>query len=69
MVRHPGGLVALMLLTLSVLLGVLTAGRFARPRWPRFLTVGLHRNLSLLVLVFLALHIGTTVLDSAPPSS
>jgi predicted ferric reductase len=58
------GLVSLLLLTASVLLGVLTAGRFASPRWPRFLTVGMHRNLSLLVLVFLTLHIGTTVLDS-----
>ena len=61
---RASGLVALLLLTLSVLLGVLTAGRFASSRWPRFLTAGLHRNLSLLVLVFLALHIGTTVLDS-----
>ena len=58
------GLVALLLLTASVLLGVLTAGRFASPRWPRFLTVGLHRNVSLLAAVFLVLHIGTTVLDS-----
>jgi methionine sulfoxide reductase heme-binding subunit len=61
---RAAGLVALLLMTLSVLLGVLTAGRFSSPRWPRFLTVGLHRNLSLLVLAFLALHIGTTVLDS-----
>ena len=61
---RAAGLVALLMMTLSVLLGVLTAGRFSSPRWPRFLTVGLHRNLSLLVLAFLALHIGTTVLDS-----
>jgi len=58
------GLVSLLLLTASVLLGVLTAGRFATPRWPRFLTVGLHRNVSLLAVVFLILHVGTTVLDS-----
>jgi len=58
------GLVALLLLTASVLLGVLTAGRFSTRRWPRFLTVGLHRNISLLVLAFLTLHVGTTVLDS-----
>ena len=58
------GLVTLLLLTASVLLGVLTAGRFAGDRWPRFLTVGLHRNMSLLVLVFLALHIGTIVIDT-----
>jgi sulfoxide reductase heme-binding subunit YedZ len=58
------GLVTLLLLTASVLLGVLTAGRFASQRWPRFLSQGLHRNLSLLVLVFLTLHVGTTVIDT-----
>jgi len=58
------GLVSLVLLTASVLLGLLTAGRFSSQRWPRFLTQGMHRNVSLLVLVFLALHIGGTVLDS-----
>ena len=58
------GLVTLLLLTASVLLGLLTAGRFATGRWPRFLSQGLHRNISLLVLVFLALHVGTTVIDT-----
>ena len=58
------GLVTLLLLTVSVLLGLLTAGRFASDSWPRFLTLGLHRNMSLLVLVFLALHVGTTVVDT-----
>lgn len=58
------GLVSLVLLTASVLLGLLTAGRFSSQRWPRFLTQGMHRNVSLLVLVFLALHIGSTVLDT-----
>jgi methionine sulfoxide reductase heme-binding subunit len=58
------GLVSLLLLTVSVLLGILTAGRFSTQRWPRFLSQGLHRNLSLLVLVFLALHVGTTVVDT-----
>lgn len=58
------GLVTLLLLTASVLLGILTAGRFSTRRWPRFLSQGLHRNISLLVLVFLALHVGTTVIDT-----
>jgi len=58
------GLVTLLLLTVSVLLGILTAGRFASGNWPRFLTQGLHRNISLLVLVFLALHVATTVIDA-----
>jgi len=58
------GLVTLLLLTVSVLLGILTAGRFSTQRWPRFLSQGLHRNISLLVLVFLTLHVGTTVIDT-----
>jgi DMSO/TMAO reductase YedYZ heme-binding membrane subunit len=58
------GLVALLLLTVSVLLGILTAGRFASENWPRFLSQGLHRNTSLLVLAFLVLHVGTTVADT-----
>ena len=61
---RAAGLVTLLLLTASVLLGVMTAGRFSSDRWPRFLSAGLHRNISLLVLVFLALHVGTTVLDT-----
>jgi predicted ferric reductase len=61
---RAAGLVTLLLLTASVLLGILTAGRFSTRRWPRFLSQGLHRNLSLLVLVFLALHVGTTVIDT-----
>ena len=63
-VTRATGLVSLVLLTASVLLGLLTAGRFSSQRWPRFLTQGMHRNVSLLVLVFLALHIAGTVLDS-----
>ncbi len=58
------GLVTLLLLTVSVLLGILTAGRFASGNWPRFLTQGLHRNVSLLVLAFLTLHVSTTVIDT-----
>ena len=63
-VTRATGLVTLVLLTASVLLGLLTAGRFRGERWPRFLTQGLHANLSLLVLAFLTLHVAGTVLDS-----
>jgi methionine sulfoxide reductase heme-binding subunit len=63
-VTRATGLVSLVLLTVSVILGLLVAGRLTSERWPRFLTLGLHRNVSLLVLVFLTLHIGATVLDS-----
>jgi methionine sulfoxide reductase heme-binding subunit len=58
------GLVTLLLLTGTMLLGIVTAGRFASETWPRFVTVGLHRNLTLLVLIFLVLHVTTTVVDT-----
>ena len=61
------GIVALVLLTLSVVLGILVTVRFATERWPRFVTIGVHRNLSMLVLAFLAIHIGTALLDSYAP--
>ncbi len=57
------GLMALVLLTCTVLLGILTSVRFARPAWPRFVTVSLHRNLSLLTITFTGLHVLTTVTD------
>jgi sulfoxide reductase heme-binding subunit YedZ len=57
------GLTAAVLLTACVVLGILTSVRFARPAWPRFVTVGLHRNLSLLACAFVGLHILTTVSD------
>jgi methionine sulfoxide reductase heme-binding subunit len=63
-VTRATGLVALLMLTASVLLGLLAAGRFSGDRWPRFLTQGLHRNISLLVVVFLTLHVASTVLDT-----
>jgi methionine sulfoxide reductase heme-binding subunit len=62
------GAVALILLTLSVILGVLGSLRFAvAPRWPRFAIDAVHRDLSLLAVAFLLLHILTSVLDSFAP--
>jgi len=58
------GVVALVLLTGAVALGVLDVRRFSTPRWPRFIVDGLHRSVSLLAVVFLGLHILTSVLDS-----
>jgi len=61
------GAVALLLLTASVVLGILDQRRW-RPRGtPRFVLDALHRNVSLLVLVFLALHITSSVLDPFAP--
>ena len=57
------GAVTEILLTFVVVLGVLSVLRVQGDRWPRFLTTGLHRNLALMTLVFLALHIVTAVVD------
>ena len=61
------GLVALILLTASVVLGITEVTRWASPRFPRFVTAALHKNISLLVLVFLAIHVTTAVVDSFAP--
>jgi DMSO/TMAO reductase YedYZ heme-binding membrane subunit len=62
------GAVALVLLTLSVVLGVLGSVRFSSaPRWPRFAIDTLHRDSSLLVIVLVVLHVVTSVLDGFAP--
>ncbi len=58
------GMVLLILLTAVVVLGILTTNRWGTARIPRFVSGELHRNLSLLTLVFLALHIITAIVDS-----
>jgi DMSO/TMAO reductase YedYZ heme-binding membrane subunit len=61
------GLVALVLLTFSMVLGVLASVRYERRGLPRFVTSGLHRNLSLLALGFTGVHIVTTLADTYAP--
>ncbi len=63
------GAVALLLLTFAIALGVIDVRRLSSPRWPRFVVDSLHRNVSLLAIVFLVLHILTSVLDSFAPIS
>ncbi len=58
------GIVALVLLTGTMVLGILTAGRTASRRWPAFARADLHKRISLLAMVFLALHVLTAVLDT-----
>lgn len=60
---RAGGTVALVLLTATVVLGVASGGRAAPRRVGRFEIGLLHRNLSLLTLVFLGVHVVTAVLD------
>jgi hypothetical protein len=58
------GVVALILLTVTVILGIAGTARFTAPGLPRVVTAGLHRNISLLVIGLVAVHVVTTVMDS-----
>ncbi|MGA7703989.1 MAG: ferric reductase-like transmembrane domain-containing protein [Solirubrobacteraceae bacterium] len=60
---RSSGAVALILLTLALALGVADVERWSTEKWPRFVVDSLHRNVSLLALAFLCLHILTAVLD------
>jgi Ferric reductase like transmembrane component len=61
------GAVALVLLTISFALGLLTLLGWASDSAPRLIVQGLHKNVSLLVMVFLGLHIVTAVADGFVP--
>jgi methionine sulfoxide reductase heme-binding subunit len=61
------GVVALVLLTMVMALGVLTRGGRPLPNLPRFVTAGLHRNASLLAVCFLVVHIVTAIADPYAP--
>jgi predicted ferric reductase len=66
-IDRGSGLAALMLLTASVVLGVISVVRVHSARWPRFALAQLHRNLSLLALTFGVVHVLTSVIDSFVP--
>lgn len=61
------GVVALLLLTASLVLGTLSSARWKSNRMPRFVVGGLHRNLTLLAMVFVVAHVVTTVADKFAP--
>lgn len=57
------GMVALVLLTAIIVLGVLGPLRVSTDLWPRFAIRTVHRDLSLLALVVIAVHVITIVAD------
>src|SRR6266536_5117442 len=58
------GIVALLLLTAVLVLGILVNRQGRLPGLPRFAVTDIHRNLSLLSVAFIAIHVLTAVLDS-----
>jgi DMSO/TMAO reductase YedYZ heme-binding membrane subunit len=68
-VTRGSGVVALLLLTGSMLLGVTVGLRARSTRWPRFALTDVHRNLTLVAIVFVAVHVVTTIADGYAPIS
>jgi predicted ferric reductase len=60
---RAGGMVAYILLTLSVVLGLALSIRWQRPRWPRLITNEMHSYVTLLSLVFIGVHVAAVWLD------
>jgi methionine sulfoxide reductase heme-binding subunit len=58
------GIVALLLLTAVLVLGILVNRQGRLPGLPRFAVTDIHRNLSLLAVTFIAIHVLTAVLDT-----
>jgi methionine sulfoxide reductase heme-binding subunit len=58
------GVVSLVLLCAVMIIGILVNRQGRLPGLPRFAVLGLHRNLSLLAVAFVAVHVLTAVTDS-----
>jgi methionine sulfoxide reductase heme-binding subunit len=58
------GVVALILLTAVLVLGILVSRQGRLPGLPRFAVTSLHRNISLLAVAFIAVHVLTAGLDT-----
>ena len=63
LVSRAAGIVALVLLTATVVLGTLATGPTRSAAWPRWARQALHRDLALLSVGTLLVHVGAVVLD------
>jgi sulfoxide reductase heme-binding subunit YedZ len=63
-VARAGGMVAFGLVTASVLLGILLAGRKTFPRWPRFAVEDVHRFAGTLTWTFIGIHVAGLLVDT-----
>jgi sulfoxide reductase heme-binding subunit YedZ len=68
-VVRAGGMVALVLLTVSVVLGITLAGRARMPRWPRFALEDVHGFAGTLAGIFIGLHGAALLVDTYLPFS
>jgi sulfoxide reductase heme-binding subunit YedZ len=63
------GLISLILLSATVVLGIVASVGWTATQWPRFVSQAVHRNLSLFCITLIAIHIVTTVADGFVPIS
>ena len=68
-VARAGGVVAYVLLTMSVVAGTLLAGKVRVPGFPRFAVEDVHRFLGLLAATFVGVHVAGIALDTTVPFS
>jgi DMSO/TMAO reductase YedYZ heme-binding membrane subunit len=61
---RASGLTALVLLTLTMVLGITTTTRARARNWPGFAQQEIHRRVSILSVVFLGIHVLTSVMDT-----
>ena len=61
---RAAGATTLILFSITMSMGLINRSRWASERFPRFLIDKVHRNIALLAVVFLAIHIVTAVTDS-----
>jgi uncharacterized protein YqgC (DUF456 family) len=57
------GLVSMLLLTATTVLGLWHTARSSSARWPRFALHSVHRNVSLLTGCFLVVHVAGAIID------
>ena len=61
---RASGLMTMVLLTLTMVLGITTTTRARARRWPGFAQQELHRRVSMIAVIFLGIHVLTSVLDT-----
>jgi len=68
-VARAGGVVAYVLLSAAVVIGLTMSGRRTLKRWPRFAVEDIHRFAGLLTGAFIVLHVAAIAIDSYLPFS
>ena len=68
-VARAGGMLSFVLLTASVVLGLLLSNKASLERWPRFALEDVHRFVGLLAGGFILIHVGALLVDGYLPFS